>query len=268
MRRVALALTIAVSGTGCSERPAAPAQAPSVPLSDVLNEIKREVAEYNREATAAPIVLNCNGHQTVSMRLTGVKAEVQSSLVNQMAEDAGPEVLPGTTPVLFDPSSAASAFVKNRQTITLNFEVPPMQRRAVLAANGTMPEHMNLLKALMAFRDQLGHVAGDGLCIKFNNQDPARVAFDFTAEEQEKNGTKLNILVLTQTPAAHISNERNIITVTFDMKGGTRGEGLAPARGPNVMPYFKESKQERREVRHQRHHNRHKSGTSAATLLP
>ena len=51
MRRAALALTIAVSGTGCSERSVAPAQAPIIPLDDVLSEIKQEVAEYNRGGT-------------------------------------------------------------------------------------------------------------------------------------------------------------------------------------------------------------------------
>jgi hypothetical protein len=146
MRRAALALTIAVSGTGCSERSVAPAQAPGVPLADVLSEIKQEVAEYNREATAAPIRLNCNGNQAISMRI-GVKVEVQSNLVNRMGGDAGPEVLSGTIPVLFDPSSAASTFVTNRQITTLTFDVPPMRRGAVFAAKGTMPEDMNLLKA-------------------------------------------------------------------------------------------------------------------------
>jgi len=92
MHRAALALTIAVSGTGCSERSVAPAQAPSVPLADVLSAIKQEVAEYNHQATAAPIRLNCNGHQAISMRLIGVKVEVQSSLVSRMGRDAAPEV--------------------------------------------------------------------------------------------------------------------------------------------------------------------------------
>ena len=144
MHRAALALTIAVSGAGCSERSVAPAQAPSVPLADVLSAIKQEVAEYNHQATAAPIRLNCNGHQAISMRLIGVKVEVQSSLVSRMGRDAAPEVFSDTIPVLFDPSSAASAFVTNRQTTTLNFDVPPMRRGAVFAAKGTMPEDMNL----------------------------------------------------------------------------------------------------------------------------
>ena len=256
MRRVALALTIAVSGTGCTQRPIFPAQAPNVPLSEVLNEIKQEVAEYNREATAAPIRLNCSGHQAISMRLTNVKVEMQSSLVNRMSGDAGPEVLSGTIPVLFNPSSAASAFVTNRQTITLNFDVPPMRRGAVLAADGTMPKDMNLLRALMAFREQLGHVTGDGLCMKFYNKDPVSVAFDFTVKAQEQDGTKLKILMLTQNTASHTSTDHNMITVTFDMKGG-KEEALAPARPPKVMPYFKELKQEHR-----------KSSTSRATPSP
>jgi hypothetical protein len=264
MRRAALALTIAVSGTGCSERSVAPAQAPIIPLADVLSEIKQEVAEYNREATAAPIRLNCNGHQAISMRLIGVKVEVQSSLVSRMGGDAAPEVLSGTIPVLFDPSSAASAFVTNRQTTTLNFDVPPMRRGGVFAAKGTMPEDMNLLRALMAFREQLGHATGDGLCMKFNSKDAASVTFDFTAKEQEKNETKVNVLVLTQNAAIHTPGHHNMITVTFDMKGGTREEGLAPARPPKVMPYFKESRQEHRRVRHQGHHNRQAGSVAAA----
>jgi hypothetical protein len=101
MHRAALALTIAVSGAGCSERSVAPAQAPSVPLADVLSAIKQEVAEYNHQATAAPIRLNCNGHQAISMRLIGVKVEVQSSLVSRMGRDAAPEVFSDTIPVLF-----------------------------------------------------------------------------------------------------------------------------------------------------------------------
>lgn len=95
MHRAALALTIAVSGAGCSERSVAPAQAPSVPLADVLSAIKQEVAESNHQATAAPIRLNCNGHQAISMRLIGVKVEVQSSLVSRMGRDAAPEVFFG-----------------------------------------------------------------------------------------------------------------------------------------------------------------------------
>jgi len=262
MRRAALALIIAVSGTGCSERSVAPAQAPSVPLADVLSEIKQEVAEYNREATAAPIRLNCNGHQVISMRLIGVKVEVQSSLASRMGGDGAPEIF-SDKPVLFDPSSAASAFVTNRQTTTLNFDVPPMRRGAVFA-KGTMPEDMNLLRALMAFREQLGHATGDGLCMKFNSKDAASVTFDFTAKEQEKNETKVNVLVLTQNAAIHTPGHHNMITVTFDMKGGTREEGLAPARPPKVMPYFKESRQEHRSVRHQRHNNRQAGSVAAA----
>lgn len=136
MHRAALALTIAVSGAGCSERSVAPAQAPSVPLADVLSAIKQEVAEYNHQATAAPIRLNCNGHQAISMRLIGVKVEVQSSLVSRMGRDAAPEVFLDTIPVLFDPSSAASAFVTNRQTTTLNFDVPPMRRGCRICCEG------------------------------------------------------------------------------------------------------------------------------------
>jgi hypothetical protein len=260
MHRAALALTIAVSGAGCSERSVAPAQAPSVPLADVLSAIKQEVAEYNHQATAAPIRLNCNGHQAISMRLIGVKVEVQSSLVSRMGRDAAPEVFLDTIPVLFDPSSAASAFVTNRQTTTLNFDVPPMRRGAVFAAKGTMPEDMNLLRALMAFREQLGHATGDGLCMKFDSKDAVSVTFDFTTKEQEKK----NVLVLTQNTAIYSPGHNNMITVTFDMKGGTREEGLAPARPPKIMPYFKESRQEHRSVRHQRHHNRQAGSVASA----
>ena len=241
MRRVALALTIAVSGTGCSQRPISPVQAPNVPLSEVLNEIKQEVAEYNREATAAPIRLNCSGYLTISMRITNVKAELQSSLVNQTRGDAGPEVLPSTILVLSNPGWAASAFVTNRQTITLNFDMSPMRRGAALAPNGTMPEDMNLLRALMAFREQLGHVTGDGLCMKFYSKDPPSVAFDFTVDKQEKNGAKLKTLMLTQNRGSRTSSDSNTITVTFDMKSGTE-EAPAPTRRPTIMPYFKESK--------------------------
>ena len=93
---------------------------------------------------------------------------------------------------------------------------------------------MNLLRALMAFREQLGHATGDGLCMKFNSKDADSVTFDFTAKEQEKNKTKVNVLVLTQNAAIHTPGHHNMITVTFDMKGGTREEGLAPARPPKV----------------------------------
>jgi hypothetical protein len=145
LRRIALALTIAVSGASCSERSIAPPRAPGVPLSDVLNEIQQEIAEYNLEAAVTPIRLACNGHRTISMRLIGVKAEVQSTIVNQMAGDVGPHVPPGAIPVFFNPSSAASAFVTNRQTTTLNFDVPPARQGTLLSGNAMMPEHMNLL---------------------------------------------------------------------------------------------------------------------------
>ena len=83
---------------------------------------------------------------------------------------------------------------------------------------------------------------------------------DFTAKEQEKK----NVLVLTQNTAIYSPGHNNMITVTFDMKGGTREEGLAPARPPKIMPYFKESRQEHRSVRHQRHHNRQAGSVASA----
>jgi hypothetical protein len=266
LRRVTLALTIAVSGASCSERSIAPPRAPGVPLSDVLNEINQEVAEYNREAAATPIRLTCNGHRTTSMRLIGVKAEVQSTIVNQMAGDVGPQGPPGAIPVLFNPSSAASALVTNRQTTTLNFDVPPARQGTLLSGNAMMPEHMNLLRALLAFREQLGRVTEDGLCMKFGYKEPASIAFDFTAEEQEKSGSKVKILVLTHDTASHTSSDRNMITVTLDMKGGSTEAASAPARRP-VMPYFKETKHERGKLRHQGHLTRRNNGDTSSTML-
>ena len=77
----------------------------------------------------------------------------------------------------------------------------------------------------------LGHVTGDGLCMKFYSKDPPSVAFDFTVDEQEKNGAKLKTLMLTQNRGSRTSSDSNTITVTFDMKSGTE-EAPAPTRRP------------------------------------
>ena len=89
MRCASLALSAALSAAACSQGPVASPPAPGVPLSNVLNEIKQELAEYNREAAAEPIQLKCNGRQPVSMGLTSVRAEVQSTLVDQVGRDVG-----------------------------------------------------------------------------------------------------------------------------------------------------------------------------------
>ena len=105
-----------------------------------------------------------------------------------------------------------------------------------MAANATIPEDMNLLKALMTFRDQLGHVPPDGQCLKFASKDPASIAVDFTADEQEKGGIKMTILTLNAVGAA--ARDHNTITVTLDMKGAIKKAASPPA--PPIMPYFKD----------------------------
>jgi hypothetical protein len=251
MRCALLALIAALSAAACSPGPVASSSAPGVPLSNALNEIKQELTEYNREAAAKPIQLRCNGHQPVSMGLTSVRAEVQSTLVDRVGRDVGAQISLDAIPVLFNSTWGASRSITNRQTTVLNFDVPPARQGAPLAANATRPEDMNLLKALMTFRDQLGHVPPDGQCLKFANKDPASIAFDFTADAQEKGGIKMTILTLNSVGAA--ARDHNTITVTLDMKGAKKA-GLAPA--PPIMPYFKESRHDHRHARHERRHER------------
>jgi hypothetical protein len=252
MRCASLGLIAVFSSAGCSQGPVASPPAPGVPLSNVLNEIKQELAEYNREAAAEPIQLKCNGRQPVSMSLTSVRAEVQSTLVDQVGRDVGAQIPLDAIPVLINLTRGASRSITNRQTTVLNFDVPPARQGAALAANATMPEDMNLLKALMTFRDQLGHVPPDGQCLKFANKDPASIAVDFTADEQEKGGIKMTILTLNAVGTA--ARDHNTITVTLDMKGAIKKAASAPA--PPIMPYFKESQHDHRHARHERRHER------------
>ena len=72
----------------------------------------------------------------------------------------------------------------------------------------------------MTFRDQLGHVPPDGQCLKFANKDPASIAVDFTADEQEKGGIKMTILTLNAVGTA--ARDHNTITVTLDMKSAIK----------------------------------------------
>ena len=87
-----------------------------------------------------------------------------------------------------------------------------------------------------------------GQCLKFANKDPASIAVDFTADEQEKGGIKMTILTLNAVGAA--ARDHNTITVTLDMKKA------ASAPAPPIMPYFKESKHDHRHARHERRHER------------
>ena len=216
-RRSSWAVIATLGLAACAYGPIASPPTPAVPLSNVIDEIKLELAEYNRQAAAHPIPGNaCNGGQPLFMGLAGVKVELRSTLVNMAGGDIGANIPVGPIPVLVNPSGGGSRSVTNRQTTVLNFTVPTGRQTATT----TPPEDMNLLKALITFRDQLGRVAGDGQCLKFADKEPASIALDFTAEEVVKGGIKLRFCSdagCLDQPAT--STDHNTITVSLDMKG-------------------------------------------------
>ena len=115
MRCASLGLIAAFSAAGCSQGPVASPPAPGVPLSNVLNEIKQELAEYNREAAAEPISSSeCNGRQPVSMSLTSVRAEVQSTLVDQVGKDVGAQIVARRYPGPHQPAILGEQAVPSR----------------------------------------------------------------------------------------------------------------------------------------------------------
>ncbi|WP_132294194.1 hypothetical protein [Roseicella aquatilis] len=224
MRRglAAMALATLLDVAACTHGPIAAPPPPAVPLSNVLNQIKLELAEYNRQAAATPIRGNaCNNNQDITMTLAGVKVEVQTTLAIEGGAEIGANVPAGPIPVVIGPSASGSRSSTNRQTTVLNFTLAPPGRGTRSRTTADTAD-MHLLKALLEFRKQLATVNSGGQCLQFA-QDGNRansIALDFTAEEVIKGGLKVTILVLTVGGStSRTATDQSTITVTLDMKG-------------------------------------------------
>jgi hypothetical protein len=198
----------------------------NIPVTDVLNQLKLELAAFIQDTEGKQYNFGprCGGTGSFSMRVKNVEVNLKTEISLTAGADVAVSAPIGV--VTLGPSGGGSLAYDNSQAVTLSFSLDTRQEPV---PSGTKPPSLNLARALAVLRDQILAVAPAGQCLTFT-ADNNKIELAFTAERDLNGGIKLSVAVLTLDATVKSTNKSgNTLTVALDMAGTA---AFAPPNAP------------------------------------
>lgn len=204
---------------GCST---VPRQPPGIPVTQVIEQLKRELAYFASETNGKELARSActpKDGPPFKMNVKAVSVELNTTFADESALTAEAAIPLAAGAVTLGPSGGFSSGTTNSQKVVLNFV--PEGKNVAGSTPGVKTDYV-LAKALLTLRDQLIAVKSDGACLRFDD-DPANMSsleLAFTAESTASAGVKFNVVVLSVGAGrSRTVATGNVITVFLDFGG-------------------------------------------------